>query len=269
VPATIAHPAAVIPLQKLGLPLSALIIGSLMPDFEFFLRISSERIIGHTFPGVFLFCLPIGLIFLFIFHYLLKKPLISLLPTTHQCRILHYFEEFRFFPLLQFLKITIALLIGIFSHLLLDSFTHENSFFTAHIPFLSFSFLMAPFGTVRIYFLLQQFFSIAGIVLMVIWYLNWCKCLPSGKKTFNVMDKKRKIIVLLLILFFTLITASIAGPMITFSQFNSAQTDFYLQLISHSAIAMVSGFLSALVVYSLSWHVFLSPEQKTAIHNDL
>jgi hypothetical protein len=49
-----------------------------VPDFEFFLRISSARVIAHTVPGIFLFCLPLGLLMYFFFHSTIKKPLLSL-----------------------------------------------------------------------------------------------------------------------------------------------------------------------------------------------
>lgn len=261
-PLTIAHPAVVIPLKKVGLPLSALIIGSVVPDFEFFLRITPTRIIAHTFPGVFLFCLPVGLMLYFLFHLIIKKPVLSLLPSAHQSRILHNSKSLKTFPLCHFLKIISALLLGIFSHLLLDSITHENSFFTAHLPFLSYSLLIAPFGSVKIYFLLQQFFSFAGISLLILWYMNWYKNSSVTNNTFYVINRKSKTIILILIIFFTIATAATAGPLIAFFKYDPSQADFYQQLISHSAIAIVTGFLSALLVYSLSWHVFLSVKQK-------
>lgn len=261
-PLTFAHPAVVIPIKKFGLPLSALIIGSVVPDFEFFLRISSTRTIAHTFPGVFIFCLPLGLILYFIFHSIIKKPLLSLLPSAHQSRILNNSKPLRTFPLYHFFKITSALLLGIFSHLLLDSITHENSFLTAHLPFLSYSFLIAPFGSFNLCFLLQHFFSFAGTTIMILWYLNWYKNFPVKKNTFYVIKRRSKTIILILIIFFTITTAATAGPLIAFFKYDPSQTGFYQQLISHSAIATVTGFLSALVVYSLSWHIFLSAKQK-------
>lgn len=261
-PLTIAHPAVVIPLKKVGLPLSALIIGSVVPDFEFFLRISSTRVIAHTFPGVFLFCLPVGLMLYFLFHLIIKKPLLSLLPSAHQSRILHNSKPLRIFPLCHFFKIISALLLGIFSHLLLDSITHENSFFTARLPFLSYSFLIAPFGSIKIYFLLQQFFSIAGIAIVILWYINWYKNSSVKKNTLYVINRKSKTIILILIIIFTIATAATAGPLIAFFKHDPSQADFYQQLISHCAIATVTGFLSALLVYSLSWHIFLSAKQK-------
>ena len=64
-PFTPAHSAAVVPLYFTfckHLVFSALIIGSMSPDFEYILRLTPTSRIGHTFHGLFLFCLPVGLI---------------------------------------------------------------------------------------------------------------------------------------------------------------------------------------------------------------
>jgi hypothetical protein len=59
-PLTLAHPAAVLPFRR-WFVFSGLVIGSLAPDFEYFLYVPDSLRIGHTLPGVFLFCLPVGL----------------------------------------------------------------------------------------------------------------------------------------------------------------------------------------------------------------
>jgi hypothetical protein len=263
-PITIAHPAVVIPFQKLGLPLSALVIGSMMPDFEFFLRISSARTIGHTIPGIFLFCLPLGLIFLFLFHYFLKKPILSLLPTQHSYRISGSSNKFSFLPLNQFFKINLALLLGIISHLVLDSATHDNSFFTNNIPFLCTLLFSTQFGGVRIYFLLQHVISIVGCAFVIYWYIKWYRKIPFQQKASSTICKKHKINISLSILLFTLLTTIVVGPLITFSRFDPGKTEFLKQLISHSVIVTVTGFLTALFIYSTTWHLILFRFKKSS-----
>src|SRR5581483_12465816 len=50
VPFTLAHPAAVLPLRRRGLVFSALVVGSMAPDFEYFFGL--KRPISHTMPGI-------------------------------------------------------------------------------------------------------------------------------------------------------------------------------------------------------------------------
>lgn len=262
-PLTISHPAAVIPLKKWGLPLSALIIGSMMPDFEFFLRFSSDRVIGHTFPGIFLFCLPVGFIILFLFHKVIKKPVMSLLPQSHRSRISIVGTEFRFFPLNQFIKIVLALLIGILSHLLFDSLTHENSFFTSHIPLLSLSILTTPFGSLRVYFILQQLLSFIGFLLMTRWYFIWYRSISHTKMLPAQLNRNQKSKLLLFMMLLSLITISIIVPFVTFSGHNYHHTELYKAIISNTAVVSVSVTLLILFLYSICWHFFFSFLTKT------
>ena len=71
-PVTVSHPVFSVGFKKFGLVLSALVVGSMMPDFEFFMRLSFGKNIGHTLAGIFLFCIPVGLVVLFLFHKLMK-----------------------------------------------------------------------------------------------------------------------------------------------------------------------------------------------------
>lgn len=256
-PLTISHPAAVIPFKKFGLPLSALIIGSMMPDFEFFLRLSSTRVVGHTIPGIVLFCLPVGLIVLFLFHKVIKKPLLSLLPQSHRHRISAVGTEFRFLPLKQLFRVIVALIIGILSHLLLDSLTHENSFFTSHIPLLSFAIVKTPFGSLKVYFLLQQIFSFIGFLLMMRWYGVWYKNVAHSRSYPSVLNRNQKSKILIVMSVVTLVTTIIAVLVITFPSNNLGHTAFYKALISNAAVVTVSVSLLVLFLYSICWHFFL------------
>src|SRR5665647_2066569 len=70
-PFTFSHPAIVLPatyLPKKWHSLSALIMGSMTPDFEYFIRMKDASKYGHTWTGVFWFDIPMGLLLIFLFH---------------------------------------------------------------------------------------------------------------------------------------------------------------------------------------------------------
>lgn len=125
-PFTLSHPAAAVPFTRWKLPLSALIVGSLSPDFIYFVRLSAAGGFGHTLPGLFLMDLPLGLAVLWLFHALLKYPLLTLLPISHQRRLLPLAEGFRFGPPRQILLIMAALFLGAVTHIAWDSVTHGS-----------------------------------------------------------------------------------------------------------------------------------------------
>ena len=69
-PFTFAHPAIVLPLhalQRRCFSLTALVAGSLSPDFEYFLRMQIHSSHIHTLWGLLYFDLPLGLILAFLF----------------------------------------------------------------------------------------------------------------------------------------------------------------------------------------------------------
>src|SRR5437762_1241430 len=136
-PFTLSHPAAAVPLARLGLPLSALVVGSMAPDFPYFLNVAKHSHYGHTLPGIFCFCVPAGLVALWLFHRVLKLPLLSLLPTAHQARLCAAATAFRFGPARNFALILLGLLIGTLTHVAWDSVTHEHGWTVRHLPILT------------------------------------------------------------------------------------------------------------------------------------
>src|ERR1051325_2832570 len=117
-PFTLSHAAAVIPLRNRFhryLPLSALLIGSFAPDFRYFFPGIRLRIFSHSPQGVFLFCLPLSLLALWLFHRLVKEPLFHLLPRRLQSRFEPEMLQFTFAPWHRTIAIALAILIGGFT----------------------------------------------------------------------------------------------------------------------------------------------------------
>ncbi|GIV35879.1 MAG: hypothetical protein KatS3mg032_0258 [Cyclobacteriaceae bacterium] len=141
-PFTFSHPAAVLPLARsayASVSASALVVGSMIPDFEYFLKMKLSGRFSHTLPGAFVFCLPAAFVVLVIFHVLVKRPLINSLPSMFYARLttlrdFNWIASFRKHPL----SYTGCILVGIFSHLLWDSFTHANHYMVEHLPWLSY-----------------------------------------------------------------------------------------------------------------------------------
>ena len=139
-PFTFSHPAIVLPLTYLPrqwFSLTGLVIGSLTPDFEYFLRMRIKSNYSHTIDGLFWFDLPLGLLLAFIFHNIVRISLFDNLPTILKSR----FSAFRQFNWNghfrnNWLVVTISILIGAASHILWDSFTHDHGYFVQTIPML-------------------------------------------------------------------------------------------------------------------------------------
>lgn len=139
-PFTFSHPAIVLPLNylpKRWVSLTGLVIGSLTPDFEYFLRMRIKSIYSHTLEGLFWFDLPLGLLLAFLFHNIVRDKLFENLPLFLKSRFI-IFKQFNWnkYFIKNWLVVTTSILIGAISHLFWDSFTHNNGYFVEKITVL-------------------------------------------------------------------------------------------------------------------------------------
>jgi hypothetical protein len=138
-PFTISHTAVVLPFAR---PLarwqllSAAVIGSMVPDFGLFLPWRPERFETHSAMALLTFCLPVGLTCYWIFQYLIKTPVIELLPNAAYERWRPFAAPAPFLSVRQWLLAAVGVLMGAVTHLVLDGFTHEGARGVRLIPVL-------------------------------------------------------------------------------------------------------------------------------------
>lgn len=138
-PFTFSHPALVIPLlrQKRYTWLSAtgLITGSMAPDFEKFFRLQLSSHYSHTVNSIFYFSCPVALALSFIFHLLVRRPLLAHLPAPLHHRLARFarFDWLAYFQR-HYVGVLASIIIGAASHLFWDSFTHQNALMVRMVP---------------------------------------------------------------------------------------------------------------------------------------
>jgi Domain of unknown function (DUF4184) len=172
-PFTLSHAAAIIPFARRGLVFSALVVGSMAPDFVYFTEFSPGSSFSHSIPGVFFYCVPAGLIVLWLFHFVLKRPMASLLPASHQRRLVPWTKRFSFGPYRHFFLIIVSLIIGGLTHIIWDSFTHPNGWAVEHFPALSFTVQVTWFGPSHFYRILQHGSTVFGAAVLLGYYWRW------------------------------------------------------------------------------------------------
>lgn len=175
-PFTFSHPAIVFPFRR-GLSLTGLIIGSMSPDFEYFItmRISSTH--GHSLLGLFYYDLPISIAIAFLFHVFIRKDFILHLPSPLKSRLLPYadFDWITTFKK-KYILIIVSMIVGSLSHILWDSFTHETGFFVSKIAFLRETLILYNIN-LPIYKLAQHSSTIIGAFVLGYYYFQ----LPQAK----------------------------------------------------------------------------------------
>ena len=169
-PFTFSHPAAVLPFGRTAskrLSMTGLVIGSMTPDFEYFLRMREVSTYSHTWTGLLWFDLPLGIMLVIFYELWVKGPLIdSLTPGLY--KRLFVFKGFRRdYTVAYFAAIFFSVAIGAASHILWDGFTHPTGYFVQHIPRLH---RMILFHGRRYYVfsLLQHLSTIAGGVFILL-----------------------------------------------------------------------------------------------------
>jgi hypothetical protein len=167
-PFTPAHVAAVLPFRSSRLVWSALVVGAVAPDLEYFLRMSPQDRYGHALPGLLLFTLPLGLLTLWLFHAFVKAPFVELMPEALERRLARV-GEFRFGGAARFGLIVASLLVGILTHLAWDSFTHGDTWTIRHLHALGHSVPIPYIGFVAVYKLLQHVSTVVGLAILVVW----------------------------------------------------------------------------------------------------
>jgi hypothetical protein len=257
-PFTFAHPAAVVPLARplarwLGSHgvLSALVVGSMTPDIAFLLPIGVSRAQSHSVSGLLWCCLPVGLFVFLVFHLLLKRPLIHVLPPHGFARLHQYAHpgeavSWRLLP-----SILLCLLIGAITHLVWDSFTHRGSYGVQALPFLRMHLFTGGGFWVYLYTALQWISSVIGLGLLAWWAWRWLRATPAPDDgpASTVSGPQRYAV----FAFVACVSAAMGVAQI-YSDLFPRVTASTQELVTRGLLGAVTGFGVALCIYSLGWY---------------
>jgi len=169
-PFTLAHPAAVLPLRRFGfLQTVPLIIGSLVPDVPYYFPARLGRMLNdtHTWYGSFAVCLPLGLALL-VLTILLKEPLTALLGPRARWVCRRSLERFAGRPW-QWLIALFSILVGTWTHIVWDSFTHSTGWIVQHVSALSASISVLGWE-MQVSHFLQYLSSVFGLAVLAFWW---------------------------------------------------------------------------------------------------
>lgn len=246
-PFTLAHPAAAVPLAKAhpkGLVLSALVVGSMAPDFEYFLRLALVMTWSHTLTGMFTFCLPISLIVLWVYHRLQKQALAALLPERIYRRLSFVFGEFTFLPLQRLRCICLSILLGTATHLIWDGFTHDSALLN----------LTAPLWTgfeLQLNKVLQDLSTASGLLLLIYW--GWKAVAayaadPDSERVPPTTGHKRSALIRLLLVSLLLMVA------FTLIKQPGLRFESPRDVVRHFAVVSISAVYIAVTGYGVIYH---------------
>lgn len=178
-PFTFAHPAAILPLRRSRfLQTVPLIIGSLVPDVPYFFPARLGRAVPdtHTLYGSFSTCVPLGMALL-ILTLVLREPLTILLGARIRWICMRSIERFNARPLHWPIAL-LSILIGSWTHIAWDSFTHQTGWTTARVAALSAPVSIFGWDTETSH-LLQYVSSVVGLLVLAIWFRSLVREAPA------------------------------------------------------------------------------------------
>jgi len=255
-PATFSHPIAVYPFRKWkgweGL-WSALIVGSISPDLLYLYQGINNKHYGHSWVGLFTFSLPAALLTLWMWHRVMKRPLLRLLPPRDQQVLLPLCGEFRFGPPARFARIVATILFAELIHVLLDGATHEKGIFAKHIPWLNRTIVGLPSQHVwlRTTDVLYLFVSLFGALALWWGYRGWRRRAEAAGEVMEVPAHLRLSRIKRFLLLFVLLTLTILFMPYLGNPLHGGYLFFYLGEYAGAAMRAV---VYLALVFSIFWN---------------
>lgn len=195
-PFTASHPAAVLigaaPLARWGLPVPALVIGSIAPDLFTMLPIPEVVHFAHTPLGLVTADLAVGVAAFVAWQVFFGPALIAIAPRAWRARLPERLAESRGpqrgrLPLHFGWKVALAVLLGAATHLAWDSFTHDWMWGPQHIPWLA-----ERHGPLLGWQWVQKVSDLAGLVVVAAWATIRWRAAPVRPDT-TVMPLRHRV----------------------------------------------------------------------------
>lgn len=235
-PFTFSHPALIFPIYKLRkkwFSITGLIVGSITPDFEYFFRMKKGiNHYSHTIFSILYFNLPVALLLAYIFHAIVRKPLINHLPTFLYRRFYNYYNiEWKLIFYKRAPIFVTSIVLGSISHIAWDGLTHyvaDLLYTIQHKVFFFSAWMHHSF----IYSIIHFTFSFIGLAFLAILVIK----IPVDKRV--VMNKTNYNFWLLVVTITVLIFI--------------IRVVFCIQLqIGDLAVSFISAFLLSIILSSL------------------
>jgi hypothetical protein len=223
------------------LPLSALVIGTMVPDFEYLIRLSPGGGEWHTRIGLLEYCLPAGLATWLIFRTVIGPALLRLLPPglgDAARATVTPGPTYRLIP-----GALVAIAIGAVSHDFWDSFTHRDGWAARQLPWLTHRVHIAPHQWMRYFLILQYVSSVLGLlaVVAILWF--WVAKQPKAAAQVPVGERAWRVRETALLLL-----SAIAGAALNAARSHPPGRAWTLGL---AAVGAMSALALALLVYGI------------------
>ena len=169
VPLTVSHPAAVLPLRRLGLPVTVMVAGSMVPDVPLFVGWHRGYLFSHSLVGVATVDIVMALAAASLWFAVVRDALVDLAPDVVRSRLApHVAVTARRW----FLAVPAAC-VGALTHVLWDAFTHHDRWGVRRLEW-----LQVPHAGLPGYQWAQYFSGVFGFVVVCLAAAGHLRALP-------------------------------------------------------------------------------------------
>ena len=238
-PLTPSHTAAAWPLHRVlpSLPLDALVIGTMAPDFEYLLRLAPRGFYAHTLVGVLTFCLPVGFIVWIAYRKLVRPALITLAPPAIGSALSAPFAAALIAPAL------LAIFLGALTHITWDAFTHGQGWVVMRVIELRREVRPMHYSGLRWYELLQHVSTALGLAAICYCLQRWVRSRPHADRVFAPGQQRRLMRTIAVFFLITSCAALLNGA--------RAYGRGAAIVLGYAAVGWMDGLVLALVVFGL------------------
>ena len=252
-PWTFSHPLAVVPLRRLSgrFNFTALIIGSMAPDFGYYVGRFPVATFAHTALGTLAVCLPTGLLALGLF-YLIRRPLCFVLPKPHRAALMPLALRPPPSSVHSFFVAALSVLLGAWTHTVWDSFTHPDGWAVTHLAILRATVIHVGATSLAVFNFLQHGSTFGAGALLVVLYFRWLrrqKTTATGDT--SVHDRWRYSLIALL----AAVALAIAVPAALRLASSFEGYVAFRVFVFHTAVYSVAAFVPPLIISSVVLYI--------------
>jgi hypothetical protein len=164
-PFTVSHVMAVLPgvrwHRQLRLDPTCLVIGSMAPDFQYFVRGDQVGYFSHTVLGIVVWGVPVTLVLAALFHHVVKWPVLLAAPAGFTPLLGQPWHER--WTLGVVASVVGSAVLGDLTHILWDGLTHATGLFVRVIPALKTPIELPVVGSLVTYRFLQHASTVVGL----------------------------------------------------------------------------------------------------------
>lgn len=240
-PFTLAHPLAVVPLRRTGLPLDALAIGAMIPDLVLFTGLPVAYSTTHAPLGTVSVDLVLGAALLLLWRLLLRVPLMDAAPDWVRERLpaLRTPDRSALGRLRTVLLAAVALVIGAWTHITWDAFTHSHGWMVQRVPWLS-----SVIEGLPVHAWLQYLSSVVGLVGIAA-----LAVLALGRGAARPVPRLHAHATLLVLVLPAVLAAGTAGTVLGASWGTMPPRDIVFLLATRPVTAAAIGLLAACALW--------------------